>query len=325
VVDDNPVNQLVAMAALRRSGYRPETATTASEAIQSHALHRFDLIFMDLELPDLDGIEATAEIHRMEENSGRRTSIVALTGHDHPEIRKRCLAVGMKEVLTKPIDLDAMCAGVDRWIQPGSRTPDEPGTIVAPLESPPAVTVIGSEPDRRATASVPPPPATLVEADVQDHEPASPQSTEPVDDATPASELEAELDSGLQMVPPSVGIEHPPSSAAVLDEARLDASSMGNPDLRNILIRTFVNHIRPRLTRLRQVAQSGDLQAVEFEAHGLKGMCATIGAMRCADVFGRIEKFGRERRPEPVSPLLDYAEIEVGQVEALVGSQSKAA
>jgi len=127
------------------------------------------------------------------------------------------------------------------------------------------------------------------------------------------------------MVPPSVGIEHPPSSAAVLDEARLDASSMGNPDLRNILIRTFVNHIRPRLTRLRQVAQSGDLQAVEFEAHGLKGMCATIGAMRCADVFGRIEKFGRERRPEPVSPLLDYAEIEVGQVEALVGSQSKAA
>jgi HPt (histidine-containing phosphotransfer) domain-containing protein len=100
---------------------------------------------------------------------------------------------------------------------------------------------------------------------------------------------------------------------------------MGNPDLRNILIRTFVMHIRPRLARLRQVAQSGDLEAVEFEAHGLKGMCATIGAMCCADVFGRIERLGRERRPEPISPSLDYAEIEVGRVEALMGSHTKAA
>jgi len=342
VVDDNPVNQLVAVAALRRSGYRPETATSASEAIQSHALHRFDLIFMDLELPDLDGIEATSEIYRMEDGTGRRTPIVALTGHDHPEIRKRCLAVGMKEMLTKPIDLDAMCSGVDRWIQPASKLPDEPAATtddpIVPLAPAAPLTVIGTgsgEAPTHAGDSIPSPAAPAGDDSVVRHhvaaapppamsiEPASPLSAG--SDPVPHSAAHPETPA-LEVTPiPSIGIEQPPSSEAVLDEARLEASSMGNPDLRNILIRTFVMHIRPRLARLRQVAQSGELEAVEFEAHGLKGMCATIGAMCCADVFGRIERLGRERRPEPISPLLDYAEIEVGRVEALMGGHSKAA
>ena len=314
VVDDNPVNQLVAIAALRRAGYRPETATTASEAIQSHALHRFDLIFMDLELPDLDGIEATAEIYRMEEDTGRRTPIVAITGHDHPEVRRRCFEVGMKEILNKPIDLDAMCSGVDRWIQPGARGADEPALPIegdAPLTVPP-LTVVSQESDHSQ------PPAGEDELAVA--APEAPEAPAPVSAEAPVSEP-----APAPMAAPSVVLEQPPSGALVLDEARLEASSMGNPELRNILVRTFVMHIRPRLARLREVAESGNLEAVEFEAHGLKGMCSTIGAMRCADVFGRIEKFGRERRPEPVAPLLDYAEIEVGQVEAFMGSQSKAA
>ena len=70
---------------------------------------------------------------------------------------------------------------------------------------------------------------------------------------------------------------------------------------------------------------AGDAKAVEFEAHGLKGMSATIGAVSCADAFGRIERMGRENRLEPVGPMLDYAEIEVGRVEAVIGPRRLAA
>src|SRR5262249_60406445 len=81
-------------------------------------MNHFDLIFMDLELPDLDGIEATAELRRMEEGTGVHTPVVALTGHDQPEIHKRCRSVGMKDVMVKPLDLDVLCSGIDRWTQP---------------------------------------------------------------------------------------------------------------------------------------------------------------------------------------------------------------
>src|SRR5204862_1822700 len=104
----------------------------------------------------------------------------------------------------------------------------------------------------------------------------------------------------------------------VLDEARLESSCMGNPELKSILLRTFIHHIRPRLRRLRDATTVGDAKGVEFEAHGLKGMSATIGAVCCADAFARIERLGREERLEPVGPMLDYAEIEVGRVEAVI-------
>jgi HPt (histidine-containing phosphotransfer) domain-containing protein len=111
----------------------------------------------------------------------------------------------------------------------------------------------------------------------------------------------------------------------VLDESRLKASSMGNAELEAILVRTFVHHIRPRLERLREAGKTGDAGAIEMEAHGIKGMCATIGAMACADVFGRIERLGREKRLEPVAPMIDYAEIEVTRVETLIAPRAKVA
>ena len=313
VVDDNPVNQLVAVAALRRAGYQPEAAASASEAIQSHALHRFDLIFMDLELPDFDGIEATREIFRMEEGTGRRTPVVAITGHDLPEIRQRCLEVGMLDMLTKPIPLEVMSAGVDRWTQPA----------VKPAEDTSEDTVAGLPGAAEAAATTSPEtPENAPEASASES-----LGTGAAGDTTTSSIESTPAPVASNVIPlRTVGSRMEPASGEPpLDEARLESSSMGNPELRNILIRTFVNHIRPRLGRLREVALAGDMQAVEFEAHGLKGMCATIGAMCCADAFARIERLGSEKRQEPIPPMLDYAEIEVARVEAVMGQKARAA
>ena len=291
LVEDNTVNQLVAVAALRRAGFQPETAAGGSEAVQSHALQRFDIIFMDLELPDMDGIETAQQIAAMEEGSGRRTPIVALTGHDAADVRDLCLAVGMRDVLTKPLDLDSMVESVERWVHAEGVL--EPKAI---------------EPAKPLLSLVPPPAPEIA----KDAEPAASEPTA----AAPTSGLHPAA---------RAGGESSDEGEPVLDEARLKASSMGNAELETILVRTFVHHIRPRLQRLRDAAQAADTDAVEFEAHGIKGMCATIGAMACADVFARIERLGREKRLEPVAPMLDYADIEVTRVETLIGPRAKAA
>jgi len=295
LVEDNSVNQLVAVAALRRAGFQPETAASGAEAVQAHALQKFDILFMDLELPDMDGIEVTRQIAEMEEGSGKRTPIVALTAHDLSDVKSRCLAAGMKDVLTKPLDLDSMVEAVERWVQPESML--EPKADTPPTQ--PVLTI------------VPPPAAEEPEGQpttVSD-EAAEPKALAPV---LPLPTSRGSADAGDESEP-------------VLDEARLKASSMGNADLEGILLRTFVNHIRPRLQRLRDACQVSDASAIEFEAHGLKGMCGTIGAMACADVFSRIERLGREKRLEPVAPMLDYAEIEVSRVELLIAPRTKAA
>lgn len=298
LVEDNSVNQLVAVAALRRAGFQPETAASGSEALQAHALQRFDILFMDLELPDIDGIEVTRRIAEMEQESGRRTPIVALTAHDLSDVKSRCLGAGMKDVLTKPLDLDSMVDAVERWVQPESMLEPKSAEAVA----------------KPTLALVPPPIVVKVPDPVTELPP--PSAAETPEPAPPAATPQPVSRAGDQATDPG---------EPVLDEARLKSSSMGNVELEGILVRTFVNHIRPRLQRLRDAAHVSDSGAIEFEAHGLKGMCSTIGAMACADVFSRIERLGREKRFEPVAPMLDYAEIEVSRVEVLIAPRAKAA
>ena len=102
----------------------------------------------------------------------------------------------------------------------------------------------------------------------------------------------------------------------VLDPDRLEQSSMGNPDLQKMLIQSFLTQVHPRLQKLHEGVALGDAEVVGFEAHALKGMCATLGALRCAEVFEHMERLAQQQRLEPLRFKLDRAVSEVQQVEA---------
>jgi HPt (histidine-containing phosphotransfer) domain-containing protein len=104
----------------------------------------------------------------------------------------------------------------------------------------------------------------------------------------------------------------------ILDPVRLDQSSMGNPELQKMLVQSFLTQVHPRLQRLREGVLLGDAEVVGFEAHALKGMCATLGALRCAEVFEHMERLAQQQRLEPLRFKMDRAESEVQQVEALL-------
>lgn len=106
VVDDNPINSLVVCGFLNKLEIDSKVAHSAVEALEmlDTAVSGFDLIFMDCEMPGMNGYEATAEIRRREQQAGReRYRIVALSAHIMADHRQKCLDAGMDDVLTKPI------------------------------------------------------------------------------------------------------------------------------------------------------------------------------------------------------------------------------
>jgi PAS domain S-box-containing protein len=114
VAEDNAVNQRLIVRLLEKRGHRVVVAGNGREAVEAQEKEKFDLILMDMQMPEMDGFEATAVI-REKENSGREhIAIVALTAHAMKGDREKCLAVGMDGYLAKPIrhqELDEMLDG----------------------------------------------------------------------------------------------------------------------------------------------------------------------------------------------------------------------
>jgi CheY-like chemotaxis protein len=108
VADDSPVNQEVAAGLLELCGHQVVTVNTGSEAVAAWQREHFDAIFMDLEMPEMDGLEATQCIRRKEADTGRRTPIIALTAHALRGVHERCLAAGMDRCITKPLQPDEL-------------------------------------------------------------------------------------------------------------------------------------------------------------------------------------------------------------------------
>jgi CheY-like chemotaxis protein len=121
VVEDSPVNLEVAVAILESMGCVVETAANGRHALDRHASGEYSLIFMDCQMPEMDGFEATAEIRRREALSETHTPIVALTASVVEDGRRRCLAVGMDDYLAKPFTLEQMRAMLTTWLDPLER------------------------------------------------------------------------------------------------------------------------------------------------------------------------------------------------------------
>ncbi|MEO8128100.1 MAG: response regulator [Bryobacteraceae bacterium] len=104
LAEDNRVNQKVAVSLLEKAGHRVRVVSSGMEAIQESAREDFDVILMDVQMPQMDGLEATLMIRSREKKSGGRVWIIALTAHAMKGDRERCIEAGMDDYLTKPLD-----------------------------------------------------------------------------------------------------------------------------------------------------------------------------------------------------------------------------
>jgi CheY-like chemotaxis protein len=121
VVEDNPVNQLVALGILETIGYAAHTAGDGEEAIDAWRRTPYDAILMDVQMPRMDGYAATRAI-RAAEKDGERIPIVAMTAAAVEGEREKCLQAGMDDFLTKPVDPGALGETLRVWLLDGGPT-----------------------------------------------------------------------------------------------------------------------------------------------------------------------------------------------------------
>jgi CheY-like chemotaxis protein len=108
LAEDNAVNQKLATRLLQKMGHQVTVAANGEEAVRAYAAGRFDVILMDVQMPEMNGFEATAHIREHEQRTGEHVPIVALTAHAMQGDRDRCLDAGMDDYLSKPLNSIAL-------------------------------------------------------------------------------------------------------------------------------------------------------------------------------------------------------------------------
>jgi signal transduction histidine kinase/CheY-like chemotaxis protein/HPt (histidine-containing phosphotransfer) domain-containing protein len=118
VAEDNAVNRLVMSRFLASAGHRSTLVTNGKDAVSVSASGEFDALLMDIQMQEMDGLEAAAAIRQREHGSGRRLPLIAVTAHAVIGDRERCLEAGFDDYLTKPVALPALIVALNRLVKP---------------------------------------------------------------------------------------------------------------------------------------------------------------------------------------------------------------
>jgi signal transduction histidine kinase/CheY-like chemotaxis protein len=133
VAEDNPINQTLARRLLERWGHVPHVVPSGRQALEALEAHDFDLILMDVQMPEMDGLEATRRIRAAEGETSGHIPIIATTAHAHERDRQRCLEAGMDRYVSKPIDAPRLAQVIQELVL---TTRQAAASAVAPSAAP---------------------------------------------------------------------------------------------------------------------------------------------------------------------------------------------
>ncbi|MFH1146893.1 MAG: response regulator [Pseudomonadota bacterium] len=153
IAEDNPVNQKVASAMLKKAGCETEIVDNGAKAVEAVFQSEYDLIFMDIQMPVMDGLEAVGAIRSLEQTRGGHRTIIAMTAQALAEDRQRCIEAGMDDYISKPITEEGLRALLNKWAleknstisAPPVLSPDKPAGMPEAVETAPIDTSAAME------------------------------------------------------------------------------------------------------------------------------------------------------------------------------------
>jgi len=267
-VDDNEVNLQIARELLEDIGFKVDLALDGQEALQRVRATSYDMVLMDMQMPVMDGLEATRAIRAMPGRSS--LPIVAMTANAMNQDRDQCLAAGMNDFLAKPIEPARLLALVEACLRPAGRS--KSGAAAAslmPVAASPAALGAPPVPEAEAAASAGPSQAG---ADPAQGAPAP----SPVDEWAGVRGLDAEA--GLHRV-------------------------LGKAELyRRLLARFLFDHAQAP-TRIAQALEDGQPALAGQIVHALKGVAANISALEVEQAAALLDAELRANHPQPAAAL----------------------
>jgi PAS domain S-box-containing protein len=256
LAEDNRTNQLFAMTLLRGAGYCVDLAEDGVQAVAAAAAQDYAAILMDLQMPTMDGLEATQRIRALD-GPRSRVPIVALTAHAMPQARAECVEAGMNDYLAKPVNKAELIAMMARWVPSHTRTGD--GAEAEPRNP---------NPDAAAGPS-----AAAVASDPLAPDPVVPDA----------------------VAPDTVGSDTVGSETVIMDEQQLaELLTAVRPTEVGAIVLCFLNDLASRIDRLDQAVARRDLRAMTAEAHDLSSTAGSFGATGVMHLAVQMEVMGRE-------------------------------
>jgi CheY-like chemotaxis protein/HPt (histidine-containing phosphotransfer) domain-containing protein len=289
VAEDNPTNQKLALRMLDRLGYNADVVSDGRGVIETLARQPYDVVFMDLQMPEMDGLEATRQIRqRWPNGSGPR--IIALTAEVALQERDACLAAGADDFIGKPMRLEDLVAALQKC-QPGTPPPNplpyvrEGESEVAPAReggSEVALPLNAFPYARKGRAEVTPP-------------------------ANPPSSLK---DDESRREGACLGVLEPKALA------KLQAMVGGQNSLVLALIESTLQDAPQLLRQMRQALETEDPKALKLAAHTLKSLANNFGAAALATICKELESMGKAGTFEGAEEQIGQAETEYEQVRS---------
>ena len=264
LAEDNTVNQRVALGMLGRLGYRADVAANGMEVLKALELSTYDLLLMDVQMPEMDGLEAARHI-RQNVPRERRPRIVAMTANAMRGDRERCLEAGMDDYLQKPIRADDLVAVLDACVQ------------VTVAESPPTPAVVAAPavPEAGAPAAPEPAPAPWRSKTIELHTLIGPRAQQPA------------VVEETEEVTPVAGPAHDEPAAAVERHLR-ELTGVEDAGFAEEVLASYLRADTALVEGIESGMASGDALAVARAAHKLKSSSAILGAdvlaMQCAEL-----------------------------------------
>ncbi len=291
VVDDNQINRLVAQRMLERTGNTVHLATSGSEALELLQANNYSLVLMDVQMPGMDGLQATALIRQSPDlRSPNNIYIVAMTAHAMKGDKERFLQAGMNDYLAKPLSMENLQDSLRRFVELSlaEHNPNTPPlSVPLPDHASPA--------DLGGTAS----PADLG------------GTAAPADPA----DLGEQADQGGAVPPARPEPERHPE----LEREAALARFAGDEELYAEAVADYLENSPAKFETIAHALQNKEYDQALLQAHSLKGNSATIGARRCAERAEELEQACRNHDDEKAMLLLRHTQQAYEAVARLLG------
>ncbi|HVY72413.1 MAG TPA: response regulator [Verrucomicrobiae bacterium] len=259
MAEDNPINQKVTQHLLQQMGYKTEIANNGKEAVDAVERETYDIVFMDMQMPEMDGLEATAEIRRREKAAPSSETtpvvIIAMTANAMAGDRERCLEVGMNDYLAKPVRSEELRKVIQKWgAQLRSRRVREQSVV--------------ADENQEGGGEAPVPPATdAVCLDI----------------------------SGAPQVPGNYPVVNSPEpnrlGVALLDREQLRQFTDGDEDRYRQLIGVYLEQTAKQLARIKDALAAGKYPEAARLARGCVCASKVHGVAGAVGPFRQLEQF----------------------------------